>query len=109
MASKKRERCEGRRAATDAPELISVEVDDSAPSAGRLGSVPMPSAACATANGRPWAVLSPPPRPQAELIGYASCTNTREVPLLEEGRASLRKGLHRAGGIPRPASPLRPR
>ena len=78
MASKKRERCEGRRAGTDAPELISVEVDDSAPSAGRLGSVPMPSAACATANGRPWAVLSPPPRPQAELIGYASCTNTQE-------------------------------
>ena len=38
-----------------------------------------------------------------------SYQRTKEVPLLKEGPASLRKGLHRAGGIPRPASPLRPR
>ena len=76
MASKKRERCERWRAATDAPWLMNVEVDDSTPNAGRLVPVPMAGAACATANGRPRAVLSPGPRPRTDLRLQVSCTNT---------------------------------
>ena len=55
--------------ATDAPWSINVEVDDSAPIAGRLGPVPMPGAACATANDQPRAVLSPRARPRTDLRG----------------------------------------
>ena len=56
---------------------MNVEVDDSTPNAGRLVPVPMAGAACATANGRPRAVLSPGPRPRTDLRLQVSCTNTR--------------------------------
>ena len=75
MAPKKRERCERRRTATDAPWSTNVEVDDSAPIAGRVGPVPMPGAACATANDQPRAVLSPRARPRTDLRGQVMCTN----------------------------------
>ena len=54
---------------------MNVEVDDSTPNAGRLVPVPMAGAACATANGRPRAVLSPGPRPRTDLRLQVSCTN----------------------------------
>ena len=69
MAPRKRDRCERRRAAVDAPGLINVEVDDSAPIAVRLVPVPMPGAACATANDQLRAVLSPRPRPRTKFRG----------------------------------------
>ena len=58
---------------------MNVEVDDSTPNAGRLVPVPMAGAACATANGRPRAVLSPGPRPRTDLRLQVSCTNTIPV------------------------------
>ena len=103
MASKKRERCERWRAATDAPWLMNVEVDDSTPNAGRLVPVPMAGAACATANGRPRAVLSPGPRPRTDLRLQVSCTN------ICEGAASMSRsesGLNACGGDVRFTSQL---
>ena len=79
MASQKRDGCERRRAAADAPGLISVEDADSAPIARGLGSASMGGTASARTNGRPGAALSPTARPRTDLRGQVSCTNTSFV------------------------------
>ena len=62
IAKTKRELCAALRPLAAAPEQLSVEVEDSAPIAGRLGPVPMAGAACGIAiaharDGEGWPYL----------------------------------------------------